>query len=89
MSNDTTPPILLDNSTVPGQIFTLLRYIVATVGGYALGKGWLDSDGLEVLMGFATIVIPTAYGIYKSHVHKKQLLTVEPAVPDTLMRLKR
>ncbi|WP_277600673.1 hypothetical protein [Altericroceibacterium xinjiangense] len=40
--------------------------LVATLGEYALGKGWTEQDLLELLTGLVAIVIPSTYGIYKS-----------------------
>lgn len=84
MSNDTTPPITVTDNTLPGQIATLARYLLTTVGGYALGKGWIDGDLLQLLTGLVTIAAPAAYGIYKNYVHKTQLVTVASSAPDSV-----
>jgi hypothetical protein len=82
MSNDTTPPISVTDNTLEGQVATFARYLVTTLGGFALGKGWIDGDFLQLLTGFVTIGGPTAYGIYKTYTRKQQLITVAQAAPD-------
>lgn len=84
MSNDTTPPIEVTNSTVEGQIATLARYLLTTLGGYALGKGWIDGDLLQLLTGLVTIAGPTTYGIYKTYTAKTRLITVAKSAPDSV-----
>ena len=82
MSNDTTPPLVVTDSTMEGPIATLARYLVTTFGGYALGKGWIDGELLQVLTGLATIVVPAAYGIYKTYTSKKRLIVAAEAAPN-------
>lgn len=88
MSNDTTPPIEISDSTTATQIATLARYVVTTLGGYALGKGWIEEDLLQMLVALVAVVAPSAYGIYKSYVHKRQLITVASAAPDNVAVVK-
>lgn len=82
MSNDITPPLVVTDSTMEGQIATLVRYLLTSVGGYALGKGWIDNDALVVLTGLVTVAAPTAYGIFKTYTSKKRLIAVAEAAPD-------
>lgn len=82
MSNDTTPPLIVTDSTLEGQITTLVRYILTTAGGYALGKGWIDDDLLVVLTGLLTVAAPTAYGVYKTYTSKRRLIVAAEAAPD-------
>lgn len=82
MSNDMTPPLVVTDSTLEGQVATLARYLLTTVGGYALGKGWIDNDLLVVLTGLVTVAGPTAYGIYKTYTSKKRLIIAAEAAPD-------
>ncbi len=84
MSNDTTPPIEVTDSTLEGQIATFARYLLTTLGGYALGKGWIDGDLLQLLTGLVTIAGPTAYGIYKTYTAKTRLITVAQSAPDSV-----
>jgi len=81
---DTTPPITVTDSTLEGQITTLARYLLTTLGGYALGKGWIDSDLLVVLTGLLTIAAPTMWGIWKTYTSKKQRIVLAEAAPNTV-----
>lgn len=82
MINDIEPPIRVTNDTLEGQITTLARYVLTTFGGYALGKGWIDSDLLQLLTGLFTIAAPTAWGIYRTYTSKKQRIVLAEAAPN-------
>jgi hypothetical protein len=84
MSNDTTPPLEVSTDQIQGQVTTAARYIVTTLGGYALGKGWIDNDLLQVLVGIVTILAPAAYGVYRTFTQKSQLITVAKAAPNSV-----
>lgn len=71
----------ITDKPLDGQITTLARYIVTAVGAYALGKGWVDDAGLQLLMAFVTLVLPTAWGIYKTFTAKKEVITLKAALP--------
>lgn len=88
MSNDTTPPIEISPNQLPGQAGTLLRYILTTVGGYALGKGWIDDQLLQVLTALITVIAPLAYGMYKTWIHKSQLVVTAEAAPNSVAVVK-
>jgi len=87
MSNDMTPPIQVSDNTLEGQIATFARYLVVTVGGFALGKGWIDGDFLQLITGLVTIGGPSAYGIYKTYTMKVRLITVAQAAPDSVAQV--
>lgn len=84
MSNDTAPPITVTDNTLEGQIATFARYLLTSVGGFALGKGWIDNDVLQLLTGLATVAAPTAYGIYKTYTSKQRLIAVAEAAPNSV-----
>lgn len=87
MTNDTTPPLVVTDSTLEGQVATLARYLLTTLGGYALGKGWIDNDLLVLLTGLLTVAIPTAYGIYKTYTSKVRLIKAASAAPEFVARV--
>jgi hypothetical protein len=88
MVNDVTPPIEVNDGTMIGTVGTLLRYLVTSVGGYALGKGWIDNELLQILTGLVTVGLPLAYGVYKNYVHKTQLLVTAEAAPNSVAVVK-
>lgn len=87
MTNDTTPPLVVTDSTLEGQIATLARYLLTTVGGFALGKGWIADDVLQLLTGLVTIGLPAAYGIYKTYTAKVRLIEAAKAAPDSVVQV--
>ena len=84
MSNDMTPPIQVTDNTLEGQITTFARYLLTSVGGFALGKGWIDDEALQALIALVTVVVPMAYGIYKTYTAKTRLIITAEASPDNV-----
>jgi hypothetical protein len=83
-----TNPILIDPSSTVGQLGALLRYVLTAGGGFALGRGWISSDALQFLTGLLTVILPTAYGIWKTHQTKQKLVEVAAAAPDSVAVVK-
>lgn len=87
MNNDITPPLVVTDSTLEGQFSTLVRYLLTTVGGFALGKGWIDGELLQLLTGIVTIAAPAAYGIYKTYTAKQRQIVLAEAAPNNVARV--
>ncbi|MFN3473583.1 MAG: hypothetical protein ACK4ZW_06005 [Blastomonas sp.] len=75
-------PIIVTDNTLEGQIGTLLRYLVTSLGGFALGKGWIDGEALQFFTGLMTVALPTAYGIWKTYTGKQKLIATAQSAPD-------
>lgn len=74
--------IQVTDNTLEGQVATLARYLLTSVGGFALGKGWIDSDVLQLLTGLVTIAAPTAYGIWRTFKNKELAIKLASAAPN-------
>ncbi len=82
MSNDITPPITVTDNTLEGQLATLGRYLIAAIGAFVLGKGWVTNEVWQLVTGVVTVLVPMAYGIYKTYTAKQRLIAVAQAAPD-------
>lgn len=51
-------------SVTQDQFLTSLRYLIATGGAYAAGKGWINSELTNNLLVVASILGPLAWGLY-------------------------
>lgn len=80
-------PIIVTDNTLEGQIATLLRYLVAAAGAFALGKGWIDDATLQALTALVTIAGPMAYGIWKTYTAKAKLITTAQAAPESVAQV--
>jgi hypothetical protein len=80
-------PIIINDNTLEGQITTLVRYVLTAFGGYALGKGLIDNDTLNLVTGFVTVAIPAAWGLWKTYQHKKQAIDLADAAPNALAKV--
>lgn len=80
-------PIIVSDNTLEGQIATLLRYLVAAAGAFALGKGWIDDATLQALTGLVTIAVPMAYGIWVQYKNKQKLIATAQFAPDDVAQV--
>lgn len=46
------------------QVLSAARWIVSTVGGYAVGRGWIDSDQVTLIAGVAVALVPLAWSFW-------------------------
>lgn len=81
-------PIIVKDGTLVGQLGALGRYILTAGGAYALGKGWVDQELLQLLTGLLTIAAPALYGVWKTWHNKSRLLTVAEAAPNNIAMVK-
>ena len=84
MDKDTTPPLVVTDSTLEGQIATLARYLLTTIGGFALGRGWINDEALQLLTLLVTVAAPAAWGIWKTYTAKKRQIVLAEAAPDNV-----
>lgn len=80
-------PIIVTDNTLEGQISTLLRYLVAAGGAFALGKGWIDDATLQFLTALATVALPMAWGIWKTYTAKQKLIQAAQFAPDSVAQV--
>ncbi|MBA4756304.1 MAG: hypothetical protein H2050_15870 [Sphingobium sp.] len=50
------------NDVTTTQIAAGVRQIVLILGGFAIGKGWLGADTVEMLGAVALVVVPLVWG---------------------------
>lgn len=81
-----TPIIVTDNS-LEGQFRTLLRYTVAAVGAFALGKGWIDDETLQFVTVLVTVIGPAAWGMWDTYRSKSVAIASADAAPDSVAQL--
>lgn len=91
---DLTPPaekpIEVPQSSLPAETATVLRYVLATLGGIFVSRGWLADAELNAIVGIILICAPTVWGWIKTRSNHAKLLTVaeDRRVPDSVARVK-
>jgi hypothetical protein len=89
---DLTPPVeqpvIVPSSAVPEQVTTLLRYVLVTLGGVFVSKGWLSDSDLNALVGAVLIIGPTVYGIIKTKRSNAVQQTLADKLPDSVAQVK-
>lgn len=66
-------------SITQDQFQTALRYLIATGGAFAAGRGWITSDTLNALLIAGSVAGPMAWGLYVNW-QKSQQVQVATAV---------
>jgi hypothetical protein len=46
------------------QALIAVRWIVSTAGGYAVGRGWIDSDQVTLIAGAVVALVPLAWSFW-------------------------
>lgn len=70
----TDQPIEVSPDTTLGPLAAAGRYILASGSAYALGKGWVTEQGLQVLTGLLGVLAPLVYGAWRQWHSKKTLI---------------
>lgn len=78
------PAIVVNPTSLPAQIATLVRYLITALGAYAIGKGWLEQDTLNFVLALSATVVPMAYGIYKAWTNNQKLKVLEPYLENSV-----
>ncbi|PXW75999.1 hypothetical protein C7451_106163 [Blastomonas natatoria] len=80
-------PIIVTDNTLEGQVSTLLRYLVAAGGAFALGKGWIDDATLQALTALVTVAAPMAWGIWRTYSAKRKLIKAALFAPNDIAQV--
>lgn len=79
---DTPPiPIVVNDSAVPAQIGVTVRQVMLLLGGWAVGKGYLDNDTLATLTTLSVLIVPLVWGQWQrwnDHREKRALAISAP-----------
>jgi len=78
---DPTTEISVTDSALPGNLAAGARQVLLAVGGWAVGKGYLDNSTLAMLATVSAVLGPFLYGQwkqYESHREKRTLAITSP-----------
>lgn len=81
-------PVQVDPNTGVKSAVTAVQYIMSAVTSYALGKGWVNSNDVVQILALVPIIVPAAYGVYKTWVGNEKQKTMEAKLPDSVAVLK-
>jgi hypothetical protein len=84
MTDPDTTPIVVNPDQTTAQLGVAVRYAVTLVGGYLVGKGWIDGDLLQVIAAALTALVPAIYAAYRAHQQKKALVRITASAPDSV-----
>lgn len=76
--------VIVPASPVPEQALTLLRYVLVTIGGVFVSKGWLNDADLNTLVGGLLIVLPTLWGIIRTYRNNAAQKAMARQLPDAV-----
>jgi len=81
-------PIIVNSDPTVAQLGVAIRYALTMLGGYLVGKGWLDGDLLQVLLAIVPVVGPALYAFYRQHTVKQREVQLAAAAPDSVAVVK-
>lgn len=88
MTDPNTRPIEVNPDNTAATLGIALRYAITTLGGYFVGKGWIDGDLVQVVSSVALVVAPAIYAWWRSNRQKQALVTLAEAAPDRVAVVK-
>lgn len=90
MTDDTTPPIAVNSSPLPDQLWAAVRQIAPPVMAFAIGKGWIGNDAGILLGSVGAIIWPIVAGQIKTRERAQQLTMIAGDVrtPDAVATVK-
>lgn len=88
MTDSTDMPIEVNPSALPGQVVSLLRTVLVTLGGYLVGRGLLTNEQMLTVVGAAIPIISGIYGLYVQYSKKKREVVLAEAAPNSVAVVK-
>lgn len=49
------------------QVLSVVRWVVTSAGGYAVGRGWIAADHVDLILGAVVAAVPLVWSMI---VHK-------------------
>lgn len=86
MSNG-TPPIVVSDNPLPATLAAFLRYAVGLAGSFAVGRGYVDAESLPGITTIVVTVATVAYGIFRTHQNRKNLIKAADAAPNSVAKV--
>ena len=88
--DDATPPIAVNSSPLPDQLWAAVRQIAPPLMAFAIGKGWIGNDAAALLATLGAIVWPIVAGQIKTRERAQQLAAIagDTRTPDAVATVK-
>lgn len=88
MTDPNGTPIVVNPDQTMAQLGVAVRYAITLVGGYLVGKGWIDGDLVQVIATALTALVPAAYAVWRSSQQKKALVKITQSASDDVAVIK-
>ncbi len=88
MTDPNTAPIEVNPDQTLATLGIALRYAITTLGGYFVGKGYIEGDTVQVILSVALVLLPAIYAAWKSRQSKAALVTIASSAPDSVAVVK-
>lgn len=85
---ETTPLINEPSSAGLSSGLSATRGVIAAVGGFAIGRGWLDESTLNAILALVATVGPIAYGAWSTYWRTRAIKEAASMVPDRIINSK-
>lgn len=88
MTDFTPPRIEIDPSPKNDQIGAAVRSLLLAVGGFVVGKGWLDANIMSAFVGLIMVAWPAVWAFLKATHNKAVTVELARAAPDDMAIVK-
>lgn len=82
---DYSPPMEVSSNTLPAA--AAFRYLIVTMGSFAVGRGWVQADQLPGIATAMVTIGTAAYGLYQTFRNKQKLVVAAEAAPNSIAKV--
>lgn len=76
--------IIVDGNSLSPTALAVLRYLLASVAAFFVGRGVMTDDTATQFIGAAIVLVNIAIGAYVTYRNNEQKKTMEPFVPNRI-----
>lgn len=87
--NQPDQPIVVNGTALPSTLAAALRYAVVLLLGACVERGYLPQESAEGIVAFIIMGATIAYGLWKTHKHKADLIVAASAAPNDVAIVKK
>ena len=88
MSIDADKPIIVNGAVLPSTLAAAVRYGVALLLPMLVQRGILPAESTEGVLAIVMTAATVAYGLWKTHQRKTQLVVAAEAAPNSVAIVK-
>lgn len=81
-------PIIVRENPYPAGVSTVIRYALTALGAFLVSRGIFSQDMINDVIGAVLVILPAAYGLYRTVILKKEAVVMAAALPNDVAVVK-